>query len=427
MPRCRERLASDPLHVNVAPAVKPGTPELLPPCADSVDVHVSNLERGARVTLTYRGQTYHGMAPPSASSFVFRLSPLAAGETITARQERCGIPSDEGSVTVPGVSMVFAAAPDLIDPLVGCARVVRATTIPGAWVQVWANGSGGATPISPATFATADSTRIEVTPYLHEGQDVWLSYLLCGAAGWTDSRHHMVQATPDVRPAEIVVPLVDGATSVTIDGIPGAAVNVYAMTGLPIAVEHIGSGFVDPLVAAVAVTRPITQRDLVHAEQRLCSGRPGVGAFRTVLPAVRQFVLGAPLKRLSHRNDPKPLVCQLATVILRHNGSWEFTALVENQETEADCSFDLQFDLIGLSTPFGAVLPGDLSAKDSTSGSAIHGIPSSRSFSRQDHFAGFRDPAYWEQVLGATHKFDLFVAWNDYEPTPEEPDSADDD
>ncbi|ADO71977.1 hypothetical protein [Stigmatella aurantiaca] len=425
MTHCREQQPSDALRVDVPPAEKPGTPSLRPPCAGSVDVHVSNLEAGAVVTLTYKNQDYRGMVPPSSSSFVYRLVPLAANETLTARQERCGLPSGTGSVTVPGVNRVLALKPDVVDPLVACARAVRVTTLPGSWVQVWATSAGGATPISNQVFATSDSLRIEVTPYLHEGQEVWLSYLLCGGGAWEESQHHTAGPTPDVGPANIPVPLVEGATSVTVDAIPGAAVNIFSLTGVPLAVEHIGSGFADPLVKRVGLTRPLTRRDLVHAEQSLCSGRPGVGAMRTVLPSVRQFTLGMPLKQLSHRNNPKPLVCQWATVTLRHNGSWEAQAFLENQEEEADCSFDLQFKLEGLSSPFGAVLPGDLSGKDSTKGSALQGVPSSHTFSRQDHFAGFSNPSYWEEVLSATHRFELFVAWDDYEGYPEEPEYED--
>ncbi|RKH12110.1 hypothetical protein D7X74_24180 [Corallococcus sp. CA047B] len=418
--RCREWLPSDPLRVDVPPAAKPGTPSLLPPCADSVDVYVNQLEPGAVVTLAYQGKDYRGMVPPSATSFVFRLTPLAANETLTARQERCGLSSDPGSVTVPGVGLSIGQVPDVVDPLVACARAVRVTALTGAWVQVWASSAGGATPISNQVFATADSLRVEVTPYLHESQEVWLTYRLCGGGAWEESPHHRVEPKPDVGPTNIVLPLVEGTKSVTVDAIPGAAVDVFAITGMPLNVEHIGSGFVDPRVKWVGLTRPLTQRDLVFAEQRLCSDKSGVGATRNVLPAVRQFTLGMPLKRLSTRNMPKPLVCQSATVILRHNGSWAATAFLENEEEEADCSFDLQFKLEGVSSPFGLVLSGDLSGKGSTQGTALLGIPSSQTFSRQDRFAGFSSPTYWEEVLGATFRFELFVAWNDYEGYPED-------
>ena len=53
-------------------------PALMPPCADSVDVFVTNLEGGSLAKLTYKGKTYRGMVPPSASAFVFRLPSLIA-------------------------------------------------------------------------------------------------------------------------------------------------------------------------------------------------------------------------------------------------------------------------------------------------------------------------------------------------------------
>ena len=56
----------------------------------------------------------------------------------------------------------------------------------------------------------------------------------------------------------------------------------------------------------------------------------------------------------------KPLTCLWANFVCRHDGSWHYTAELENEETEADVSFDLQFDLIGVSSPFGAVLKGQL-------------------------------------------------------------------
>ncbi|HBH79458.1 MAG TPA: hypothetical protein DDY39_06490, partial [Nitrospira sp.] len=58
----------------------------------------------------------------------------------------------------------------------------------------------------------------------------------------------------------------------------------------------------------------------------------------------------------------KPLTCLWANFVCRHDGSWNYTAELENEETEADVSFDLQFDLVGVSSPFGAVLKGQLSA-----------------------------------------------------------------
>ncbi|MCC6175963.1 MAG: hypothetical protein IT305_11710 [Chloroflexi bacterium] len=426
LPRCRQWPPSDPLRVPVAAAAKPGVPMIRPPCADSVDVYVENLEPGALVTLTYQGQEYRGMAPPTGTTFVFRLTPLVAQETIAVRQERCGLVSDTASTTVPGISSSATVPPDVVEPLYACAGAVRVTTIPGAWLQVWAKTPSGAVPIGAQVLASADSVRIRVTPYLHELTEVWVAYLLCGSGAWDESRHHTVQATPEVGPANLPTPLVEADTSVAVDAIPGAWVNVFAMRGPPFTVEHIGGDFVDPLVKSVPLYRPLTQRDLVFAEQRLCHGRPGVGAARSVLPAVREFHLVLPLSQLSHENDPKPVVCSTASVVCRHSGGWEFTAHVENKEPKADCSLDVQFDLSGVSPPFGAVVSSDLSAPGSSAGLSLYGVPSQRTLTRPGTFTGFQNPSYWESVLGATGKFSLIAAFENYAPTPEAPDSPDD-
>jgi hypothetical protein len=84
---------------------------------------------------------------------------------------------------------------------------------------------------------------------------------------------------------------------------------------------------------------------------------------RVPIPNTRAFYLGAPLKRLSNQSSSmKPLVCLWATVVCRHDGGWDYTSELENEETQADVSFDLQFDILAVSQPFGAPLSGSLSA-----------------------------------------------------------------
>ena len=207
----------------------------------------------------------------------------------------------------------------------------------------------------------------------------------------------------------------------TVDAIPGAAVNIYAMTGMPIRVEQVGSGFADRLDSRVGLTRLLTTKDLIYAEQWMCAERPGVGAMRSVLPSVRHISLFAAQSSLSKRNDPKPVVLHTANVTLRHNGVWQFTASVENREPESDCSINVQFKLSGLNPPFGLVLKADLSGKGAKAGRALQGVPSSASLVDQRTFDGFKNPAYWEQVLGATGAFELIAAWNDFEGYAEEP------
>ena len=152
---------------------------------------------------------------------------------------------------------------------------VRARAMPGAWLQVWVRMPQGPMPISNQIFATKDSIRIHVVPYLNQGQEVWLSYLLCAGAARAEFPHHVVGAAPHLAPANIILPPIENTSSVTVDAVPGAAVNVFAITGTPIKVELIGSGYVDPLVRHVGLTRLLTPKDVVYAEQWLAQATPG--------------------------------------------------------------------------------------------------------------------------------------------------------
>ncbi len=426
---CQEWLPSDPLVVKVEPAHKPVTPVLYPPCQDSVDIYASNLEPGAIVTVSFMGDDYLAMVPQDATSFVFRITKLAAGGTVTIVQERCGLKSDPASIQVATSSGPYFP-PDLEEPLYGCARAVRVRARPGTWLQVWANKSTGPGPISDQIYSRG-SMRIYVSPYLVSGQEVWVASLSCGDTSWKRSPGHWVQPTPDVGPPQISEPLVEGNRSVRVEAIPGALVSIYSFGGQPLQVQLLGQGVVDPIGKHVFLWRGLTTKEIIYAVQFICDHMSRSSAAQVPIPNVRAFYLGAPLKRLSNQSSSmKPLVCLWATFVCRHDGGWEYNAELENQETEADVSFDLQFDMLAVTPPFGAPLAGSLSAAGdgpiTKSGMRIHGIPPKKTFSRSGHFAGFQDPTYWATVYEASHKFDLtHVAWKNYMPTPEEPDYED--
>ncbi|PEL43361.1 hypothetical protein [Bacillus toyonensis] len=421
MPLCYEQLPSDPLIVTIAPAIKPKKPTITPPCKNSINVFVENLEPRALVSLTYEGVIYQGMVPPTADTFTFRIVPLEAGKTVTVQQERCGLISDIATESVTGTGGTRA---DLADPLFNCARVVRINTDPGTFFQIWADGPSGRRPISDQKMAIQSSMQVEVAPYLKDGQKVWVSILPCGESSWIDLAPHLVvPLNQDIGPVNISLPLVEGDLQVSVDAIPGSSVDVYAITSIA-NVEHIGSGLIDPLDKIIELFRPLTQKDLVLAEQKICESPARRGASRGVFPPIREFHLANPIQLLSHETNPKPLICSKATVVCRHDGSWEFTASLENQETQADCSFDLQFSVIGVSQPFGAVLKGDLSAAGdgpiTKIGFRTKGIPSTKTFTQIGRFDGFRNSVYWEEIFNATEKFELFPAWINYQSPPDE-------
>jgi len=428
---CAEWQPSDPLVIEVGPARKPGMPAILPPCQDSTDVYASNLEPGAVVTVSFMSEAFRAMVPHDKTSFVFRISRLAAGGTVTIVQEKCGLTSDPASIQAIPTSGPYVP-PDVEEPLFACARAVRVRARPGTWLQVWGNRGPGPGPISEQVYSTG-SSRIYVAPYLSDGQEVWLTSLECGATSWKQSPSHWVQPTPDIGPPHIAVPLVEGARAVTVDAIPGAFVHIYSFSSAsgPLKVELLGSGVVDPIGRSVFLWRALTTKELIYAVQFMCDQMSRSSAAHVPIPNVRAFYLGAPLKRLSNQSSSmKPLVCLWAIVVCRHDGGWEYTAELENQETEADVSFDLQFDILGVTPPFGAPLAGSLSAAGdgpiTKTGLRIHGIPPKKQFARSGQYAGFQDPTYWAAVYAASHKFDLTnAAWRNYLPSPEEPDYED--
>lgn len=421
---CAEWQPSEPLVIVVGPASKPGVPTLFPPCEDSIDVYASNLEPGAIVTVSFMGEDFRAMVPQDETSFVFRISKLSAGGTVTIVQEKCGLKSDPASIQATTTSGPYFP-PDLEEPLFACARAVRVRAKPGTWLQVWGDSGTGKGPISAQVYSTG-SSRIYVAPYLSEGQEVWLASLRCGSTSWKRSASHWVQATPDIGPPQISVPLVEGTRAVTVDAIPGALVHIYSFSSAPLKVQLLGSGIVDPIGRTVFLWRALTTKELIYAVQFMCNQMSRSSAAQVPIPNTRAFYLGAPLKRLSNQSSTmKPLVCLWANVVCRHDGGWEYTAELENEETEADVSFDLQFDILGVTPPFGAPLAGSLSAAGNgpitKTGMRIQGIPPKKQFARSGHFSGFQDPTYWAAVYEASHKFDLTnVAWKNYMPGPDE-------
>lgn len=435
MPKCgREWPPSEPLRVKVAPAAKPGGPEVTPPCPGATEAIADKLLGGAIVRATYEGVTYRGMTPPNATSMAVQIGvPMETGKTLEVTQERCALTSDPGVATVQA-GFSAAIPPDIVGPLYECARVIRIIAPPKSRVVVWSEGPGGPTPITGMVLVRGNSVQLAVNPYLHEGQELWLDYLLCGTTEWKSSAHHWVGERQHLEPANIRLPLVEGTWGVTVEAVPGAAVDIFALRGMPITVEKIGSGFVDPMSMRIGLTRPPTTKELVYAVQWMCTERPGVGAMSPVLPAVHAFSLGASLKRNSNVNNPKPLVCHAAQVVLRHDGGYEFTADVENQETEADADFDLQFSLVGTSPPYGLVGEGQLSRKHdkdgigpTPEGLATKGVPFRRTFSWPGSSDLLRDPVFWKSVVEASHKFEFFIAWDHNKGYPEEPDKEDPD
>ena len=237
---CRERQPSDPLLVDVAPAEKPGTPALMAPCPGSVDVFVTNLEGGCRVKVTYKGKTYRGTVPPSAT--LVRLSSATAGRnrndhrgsgTMRARQ-RCRIhdgPRDQLCTRAAAGSGGTLVRLRSRRPRAGDARGLAAglgqnASRPDADQQSDICDEGlGSHPRRPISQRRPGSlARLFVVRRRRVGR-IPPPCRRCGSPPGSGEYHFAA---------------IENTSSVTVDAVPGAAVNVFAITGMPIKVELIG-------------------------------------------------------------------------------------------------------------------------------------------------------------------------------------------
>jgi hypothetical protein len=165
------------------------------------------------------------------------------------------------------------------------------------------------------------------------------------------------------------------------------------------------------------------------------SGSSGELVFNIeVAGDVASFSLDAPLSALSHENDPKPMVCDMAMLTCRPDGRWNFQAHLDNQETQADLSFLLEVRLDfadSAGRQFGDTIDGALSAAGdgpaTKSGLRILGYPSGGTFLRHGVFDPFKESAYFQSVKATAARFRLLVATQepDSPNIPDPPDTPD--
>jgi hypothetical protein len=412
-----ETRPSPPLTLRVAPAAFPPQPRIEPVCAGSNIVAVRELAPGALVKITVAPPgastvAYRGMVPLTASEAAFEIAPVPVNSEIAVQQERCGLKSLAAWTTAKGHGSVAPA--DIQAPLFECARVVRVVGAhAGARLRVWSEDPDGRSRIvGERVAAEAQSVQIAVAPYLALGQSVWVEQHACGGA-WQASPRQGVIASPDLYPPPISMPPILGSRTVTVSAIPGAYVEVYIAREDGRA-ERIGAGCVDPASFAVPLLRPLG-REPVFATQSLCGGTSRPGPAAQVEPAERIFPLQ---KAKKWPVVSKEVEWKSGTLIVRHDGTWEFTISVENKDTKGDVDMDLQVSLPSLSPKFGTVISCELSSPGNDVGflygRANRGVPSAATHTRKGSFAAFQDPKYWLDVLGTTAKFEWFVARTDY-------------
>jgi hypothetical protein len=275
--------------------------------------------------------------------------------------------------------------------------------------------------IAQVFCAKSVSEQIEVTPYLVNGQTIWIEQFSCGGP-WLRSPEYHVATAPPLRPPTIIVSPIAGDRSVTVDAIPGSWVEVFSRKSDG-RQQRIGSGFVDPIDSRVPLSEPL-QEDSVYAQQWFCGDQSRPGESHPVAPGEITFKLKQPKK---HPVVSKDVVWNSGTLILRRDGAWRFTVSAENKDTEGDVDIDFNVSFAsGIVPGFGANIslilgsPGD--GVGAMRGRVNIGWPPANTVSKSGFFAELLNASYWLEVLKTSVQFMWSPAVTSYVlPGPEDP------
>lgn len=434
MPRS-SRVRSQALVIKVDPAPTPEPPVFVPPCPGSEWIGVSNLLRGADLTVQINADQYDGgqVAPDSITANL-RVPPVPPRATITITQQRCGL---SASATATAADLAALDGLDLGDTPIECAYKVRAVSAtPGALIEIRAQHVGSASApvrtISRQMVADASVMHMTVAPALNTQDEIWVAELVC-TAPWVEGPRHRVEPIPPLASPALLFPPVIGEKSVRVSAVPGAVVEVFlGLDGGPRAL--LGTGPVDSDDDRVPIYRPFVQGDQVVLVQRFCShfsalGEPSLAA----VPGVMVFeqpagqVLSFPSQG-GHEVKCAATGGPAVTMTCRVDGTWTCTALVTNTQPGGICTFTLSFvaddsqGVIFSKALDGSVVPPNSGFFDAN-GAAV---PPTRHITwpwkplHPPVQPEFGDIAVWQRLLNArgTFKFEIAV-WGPGAVTPE--------
>ena len=220
-----------------------GTPQVTAPLAAMAQsVVVTGATSGATVEVLVNGQIAGTRNVTAADGTVtVPVILLSAGDSVTARQVRFDVMSNEGA---PVFVTRTPAAPAVAEPLLAGGELVRVTGVTsGAIARLLVDGAeqaAGPVPDGASVFDLHPTTPLAVNSVVTASQS------LGGVASAASLPVTVIVATAPVLPAEITTEL----TQLDVSGIiNGATVTVYA-NGVPLAVG-IGSGSFGTLTLAI--------------------------------------------------------------------------------------------------------------------------------------------------------------------------------
>lgn len=295
MLRCeREGIASTPILVD--PAATPRTPLINTSlCVGSTRIQLAALEPGAEVWITNGSRTYKGTASP-ASVQDFEIQPILPGD-VQVIQLLCGMKS---AVAVAPVNPqpVSVPQPQIKGPLFRCARTVEVRDLhPGAEFEIWAKGAVlGVRPISPRMVAAMTEQTVNVSPFLFEGDEVWVWQWPCGLSA-VASAPSPVLPLPQVESPVIVEPVTRLDTSVTVKRtLKGAVVEILRQRK-DLVWEVIGTAWAAGKSTTVPISKPLSTGEDLRPRLRICELETNESPIATVvIPAPLAPILKYPPK-----------------------------------------------------------------------------------------------------------------------------------
>jgi hypothetical protein len=426
--------ASRPLELDFAPASTPAQPRPAPPCGGTTALHVDDIRPGAAIEISVDGVIYRAHAALTGTTQDFELGEMPEGGRVTVVQSACGLASVPGT-TIVGPN-VAAGVPRVVDPLYGCARVVRITDVtPGSYVRLLARGPAGESHISALLRCDGDTIQVPVTPYLVTGDEVRAQVTACGSRV-AESDPVFVEPTPEIQPVQIGE-CFGLQSSVTVDAIPGARVTILSLPhpGNPTE-QQIGDGFVDPHFDRIALSRALHDGETLYAIQHLCGTRSRRLHARQAGPGTMSFLM-SPEKKWPVSSEPavEGVVWRSSRLDCAANGTFAFFGTFENtaKKSSADLDASVNLSLAGGVT-FGTTLIAALAGADPEEpGNSVllaKGYLPFRSEDKNGVTPALGDTAVWKSLLAATANFSWIVALSpisvESEPDdPEEPGDGD--
>lgn len=268
---------SDPIKVGPIGIVDP--PIILEPvCKGQSIIKLINLRPGSNISIIANDEVYHGTNPNNSTETEFKIPPVIS-PNIEAKQELCGIFSENSKKIIVNEHNEEIQGVNLISPLYTCASTVSVKNIhPGSILQVFRKDTeGNEYPISGQEYINSIQASISVAPLLKKGWEVFIVQWACNGKR-TDSNVERVINSVSLLPPIILNNVIEGDTQIQVRGVlNGAKADIYIVRhGFSMfwAGSKIGDGLYNFIY--ISPIFPILSGDTILVSQTMCNEISGI-------------------------------------------------------------------------------------------------------------------------------------------------------